>query len=119
MNKTGSQESFGRIHRIFTVSDGDPIFYIDVISSMFNFECLTATDIYSYTYNHTGSFGGEKNCVFIGASDIVEKCIFSLNEPIMFAPFIDFQIWKIVPEITVKKRFLHFVSDDFCYTLSL
>ena len=39
--KVNQEESFGRIRRIFTVNDENPIFYVDVISDNVNFQCKT------------------------------------------------------------------------------
>ncbi len=55
--KTGSEESFGRIRRIFTVNNAESMFYVDVISNMADLKFSSATDTYS-------------------ASDIIEKCVF-------------------------------------------
>ena len=74
--KTSSEESFGRIRRIFTVDKGDPMFYVGVISNMTNFELTTHTGVYSYAGIQTGSFDEETNSLFVTASDIVEKCVF-------------------------------------------
>jgi hypothetical protein len=74
--KVGSKESFGRIHRIFTVNGGEPMFYVGVILKMNDFECTTDTHTYSYSQIQTGSFEEGTNSVFIGGNDIVEKCVF-------------------------------------------
>jgi len=74
--KTGLEEIFGRIRRIFRVNDAEPIFYVDVISKMADFECNTTTDVYSYSHIQTGTFNQETNAVFISAKEIVEKCVF-------------------------------------------
>jgi hypothetical protein len=76
ISKTGFDENFGRIRRIFTVNGGYPMFYVDVISKMIHFECTITTDTYSYPYIQTGSFDEDTNCIFISAYDIVEKCVF-------------------------------------------
>lgn len=73
--KIGSVQSFGRIHRIFTVNDGDPMFHDDVPSKMVDFECATTNNTYTYCQIQTGSFRDEANCIFITATDIVEKCV--------------------------------------------
>lgn len=74
--KIGSEENFGRIRRIFTVNNGEPIICVDVISETVHFECKTTTDVFSYPYIQTGLFNMENNSIFIAAEDIVEKCVF-------------------------------------------
>lgn len=74
--KTGTDESFGRIRRIFRVNDAKPVFYVDVISHMADFECATPTDVYSCSDIQTGVFEKGQSSVFVDASDIIEKCVF-------------------------------------------
>ncbi|CAF1241589.1 unnamed protein product [Adineta steineri] len=74
--KIGSKEIFGRIHRIFTVNDAEPIFYINVLSNTTDFKCKTITDTYKYSHIRTGSFDDQTSGVFISANDFVEKCVF-------------------------------------------
>jgi hypothetical protein len=74
--KSGNEESFGRIRRIFTVNGSEPMFYVDVISKMVDFQCSTNTHVYSYPNIRTGSFDQNTNSVFISAIDIIEKCVF-------------------------------------------
>jgi hypothetical protein len=74
--KTGAEESFGRIRRIFTINGAEPIFYVDVVSKMADFECSTSTDVYSYSQIRTGSFDENTNSVFVSATDVIEKCVF-------------------------------------------
>ena len=74
--KTGSQENFGRIRRIFTVNAGEPVFYVDIMSTVVDFECSTTNNTYSYSNIRTGSFNENTNSVFVSACDILEKCVF-------------------------------------------
>ena len=74
--KTGVDESFGRIRRIFTINGAEPLFYVDVVSDMVDFDCSTNTDVYSYSHIRTGSLDENTNSVFVSAANIVEKCVF-------------------------------------------
>lgn len=74
--KTGSTMSFGRIRRIFTVNNADPLFYIDVIPEMSEFRCGSEPEVYLYPYIQTGSITDGLNQVFIDSQNIVEKCVF-------------------------------------------
>jgi len=78
--KIGSKDNFGRIRRIFTVNNAQPLFYVDVISKMIDFQCETSTDRYSYSNIQTGSLDDEPNSVFINVNDIVQKCVFFERE---------------------------------------
>jgi hypothetical protein len=44
--KTDSEESFDRIRRIFMVNNTEPMFYVDAISNMTDFEFSSATNTY-------------------------------------------------------------------------
>ena len=74
--KTGSSESFGRIRRIFRVNDAKPIFYVDVMSEILDFQCATPTAVYSSPAIQTGVFTEGQGSVFIDESEIIEKCVF-------------------------------------------
>lgn len=74
--QTGSELSFGRIRRIFTVNDAQPIFHVDVIPNMVNFKCSSLNDTYSYSDIQSGSYDEQSTSVFISSSNIIEKCVF-------------------------------------------
>jgi hypothetical protein len=74
--KTGNEENFGRIRRIFKVNDGDPVFYVDAISIMADFRFTASGIIYQYSNIQTGSHTRGTNSVFISGEHIVEKCVF-------------------------------------------
>ena len=73
--KINSAENFERIRHIFKVNDGQPVFYVDVIPSMFDFRCATSTNTYQYSNIRTGSYAAGMNSVFISGEQIVEKCV--------------------------------------------
>ena len=54
MFRDDSRQSFGRIRRIFTVNDREPLFYIDTMLAVIDFQCTTSTNIYHYPYICTG-----------------------------------------------------------------
>jgi hypothetical protein len=74
--KTGTEENFGRIRRIFKVNDGDPVFYVDVVSIMSDFQLSASGTVYEYSNIRTGSYTEGTNSVFISGEHIVEKCVF-------------------------------------------
>ena len=73
--KSGSEEHFGRIRQIFTVNDGQPIFYIDGLTEITEFQCATSTDTYRYPDIQTGVFDPGTAAVFVDANDVIEKCV--------------------------------------------
>ena len=78
--KSSSRDRFGRILYIFTVDAGEPIFYVDAIVSLTNFECETSARIYTYDQIKSGSYDEETTKLFIAPVDIVEKCVFYCDE---------------------------------------
>jgi len=85
--KTSTEENFGRIRHIFTVNDGQPIFYIDTISNMANFRCATATNVYRYSNIRKGSYAEGMSTVFISGAQIVEKCVLYEHDNQMYTFF--------------------------------
>jgi hypothetical protein len=74
--KTGSKPTFGRIRRIFKVNKGEPLFYVETISNLSDFEFIDSSNRYKFSTIQTGSFADGANNVFITAQGIVEKCVF-------------------------------------------
>lgn len=77
--KVGNEVHFGRIHRIFTVDDGDVLFQIFSLASHTHFTCETVEEQYDYDEIQMGVISSGTNTCIIKAKQIIEKCVFYLQ----------------------------------------
>lgn len=87
--RAGNQVHFGRIHRIFTVDDGDVLFQIFSLASDGTFNCETEDGQYEFEDIRMGRISSGTNICIIKAHQIIEKCVFYLQSN-DYATFIRF-----------------------------
>jgi hypothetical protein len=87
--RAGKEVHFGRIHRIFTVDDGDVLFEIFTLASSTHFSCETADEQFYYDEIQMGMIASGTTTCIIKADQIIEKCVFYL-QPNSYATFIRF-----------------------------
>lgn len=115
--KTGIEENFGRIRRIFKVNDGNPVFCVDIISTLTNFKCVTNASVYEFSNIRTGSYADGRSSVFIGVEHIVEKCAFydgGKNICTFFRfPNLQESSWGIMWRPITMPDFIHWTETSF------
>ena len=87
--QTGSEVHFGRIHRIFSVNDGDLLLQVFTLASPYHFKCETASERYQYDGIETGMICSGTTISVINVKQIIEKCVFYL-QPNTSATFVRF-----------------------------
>ena len=87
--RAGNEVRFGRIHRIFTVDDGDLLFQIFSLVSGFYFNYETEDEQYEYEAIEMGIISSGSTICIIKAHQIIEKCVFYLQSN-GYATFIRF-----------------------------
>ncbi|CAF4797264.1 unnamed protein product [Rotaria socialis] len=85
--RTGNDIHFSRIHRMFTINDGDSLFQVFTLASSTHFIYETANEQYDYNEIEMGMIsGGTTTCIF-NVKQIIEKCVFYL-QPNAYATFV-------------------------------
>ena len=75
--RAGDEVHFGRIHRIFTVDDGEVLLQVFSLSSSSDFICETGDE--QFHYDEIGTITSATTICIIKAEQIIEKCIFYLQ----------------------------------------
>ncbi|CAF4410220.1 unnamed protein product [Rotaria sp. Silwood2] len=77
--RAGDEVHFGRIHRIFTVDDGEVLFQIFSLSSSSDFTCEVNDEQFYYDEIEIGTITSGTTICIIKAEQIIEKCVFYLQ----------------------------------------
>ncbi|CAM4829399.1 unnamed protein product, partial [Rotaria magnacalcarata] len=77
--KTGDEVHFGRIHRIFTLDDGEVLFQVFSLSSSSDFICEVSDEQFYYDEIEIGMNNSGTTICIIKAEQTIEKCVFYLE----------------------------------------
>ena len=97
--KTSSNESFGRIRRIFRVNDAKPFFYVDMILETADFECTTSLmSVLVLPFKLV--YLKRDEAVSSSTEVTLSRSVFSIDTTTTHALSIDFLIYKSVRDVS-------------------